>query len=237
METKQVNLKDLQKKLPYKWRVQSFSEYKPECSCVAYIDSRDLQNLLDEVVWPENWQDEYYQVKNTMLCKIWIKINWEWVWKGDGGTETDIESEKWELSDSFKRAGIKWWAGRFLYDLDIVKLQANEVKNKQTKNYPYPVDNGKRIWDITEYINGLNGKPPTQWNNAPIRDDVPQVPTYSPKGKQLAEYIAEIKSEWDSNVIKTLQDEAKKGRLSEKQIAWLDKEVEARLAVLKNSLF
>ncbi len=75
------------------------------------------------------------------------------------------------------------------------------------------------------------------WNNATIRDDVPQVPTYSPKGKQLAEYIAEIKAEWDSNVIRTLQDEAKKGRLSEKQIAWLDKEVEARLAVLKNSPF
>lgn len=70
------------------------------------------------------------------------------------------------------------------------------------------------------------------WNNAPIRDDVPQVPTYSPKGKQLAEYIAEIKSEWDSNVIRTLQDEAKKGRLSEKQIAWLDKEVETRLHIL-----
>lgn len=68
--------------------------------------------------------------------------------------------------------------------------------------------------------------------NAPIRDDVPQVPTYSPKGKQLAEYIAEIKSEGDSNVIKTLQDEAKKGRLSEKQIAWLDKEVETRLHIL-----
>lgn len=167
---KEINLKDLQKKLPYKWRVQSFSEYKPECSCVAYIDSRDLQNLLDEVVWPENWQDEYYQVKNTMLCKIWIKINGEWVWKWDGGTETDIESEKGELSDSFKRAWIKWGAGRFLYDLDIVKLPANEVKDKVKKNYPYPVDNWKRIWDITEYIN-------SRWNNAPISNDVPQVAT------------------------------------------------------------
>ena len=75
------------------------------------------------------------------------------------------------------------------------------------------------------------------WNNAPIRDDVPQVPKYTPKGKQLAEYIAEIKAEHDTNVIKTLQDEAKQGRLSEKQIWWLDKEVEARLAVLRNSPF
>lgn len=75
------------------------------------------------------------------------------------------------------------------------------------------------------------------WNNAPIRDDVPQIPKYTPKGKTLAEYIAEIKLEGDSNVIRTLQEEAKQGRLSEKQIAWLDKEVEARLNVLRNSPF
>jgi len=50
METKQINLKDLQKKLPYKWRVQSFSKNKASAACVAYIDSRDVQDLLDEVV-------------------------------------------------------------------------------------------------------------------------------------------------------------------------------------------
>ncbi len=73
--------------------------------------------------------------------------------------------------------------------------------------------------------------------NTPKTHEAPKNDTQYPKSKTLAEYIAEIKSEWDSNVIRALQDEAKKGRLSEKQIAWLDKEVEARLAVLKNSPF
>lgn len=50
METKQINLKDLQKKLSYKWRVQSFSKNKPLAQCVAYVDSRDVQTLLDDVV-------------------------------------------------------------------------------------------------------------------------------------------------------------------------------------------
>lgn len=50
--------------------------------------------------------------------------------------------------------------------------------------------------------------------------------------KLLAEYIAEIKQEKDSNVIRTLQDEAKQGRLTEKQIAWLDSTVQDRLQAL-----
>jgi hypothetical protein len=29
-----------------------------------------------------------------MLCSIGIKIEEEWVWKTDGGTETDIEGAK-----------------------------------------------------------------------------------------------------------------------------------------------
>jgi len=154
METKQINLKDLQKKLPYKWRVQSFSKNKPLAQCVAYVDSRDVQTLLDDVVWPENWQDKYYQVKDTMLCSIGIKIGEEWVWKTDGGTETDIESEKWELSDSFKRAGVKWGIGRFLYDMDIKFVDSSEAKTQS--NYPYVIDKQwKRVYDLTTYINNL----------------------------------------------------------------------------------
>lgn len=72
-------------------------------------------------------------------------------------------------------------------------------------------------------------------------DDIKNTPKSNettPQGiktpKVLAEYIAEIKQEKDSNVIRTLQDEAKQGRLSEKQIGWLDKEVETRLQALKN---
>ena len=154
MENKQINLKDLQKKLPYKWRVQSFSKNKPLAQCVAYVDSRDVQTLLDDVVWPENWQDKYYQVKDTMLCSIGIKLGEEWVWKTDGGTETDIESEKGELSDSFKRAGVKWGIGRFLYDMDIKFVDSNEAKTQS--NYPYVIDKQwKRVYDLTTYINNL----------------------------------------------------------------------------------
>lgn len=147
-----MNLKDLKKEIPYQWRVQSFSKNKPQAQCVAYIDARDVANLLDEVCGQENWSDEYYQVKNTMLCKIGIKIGDQWVFKSDGGSETDIESEKGELSDSFKRAAVKWGVGRFLYNLKIKYVEANSIKSDGI--WPYPIDeNKKRIWDLTDYLN------------------------------------------------------------------------------------
>lgn len=153
---KDINLDLLKKEIPYQWRVQSFSTFKPEGTCVAYIDARDAQDLLDEVCGPENWQDEYYQVKNTMVCRVGIKIGDQWVWKSDGGTETDVEAEKGELSDSFKRACVKWGIGRFLYGLKMVKVKASEVKSSSNK--PFPVDNnGERIYDLTAHINSLKG--------------------------------------------------------------------------------
>lgn len=154
-----MNLKDLTKEIQYQWRVQSFSKQKPSCSCVAYIDARDAMNLLDEVVGSCNWQDDYRVIHGQLFAGIGIKCGEEWVWKWDTGTESQTEKEKGIVSDSFKRAGVKWGIGRFLYDLPIKYLKANEVK--KDGNYPYPVDdNGNRIWDVTEFINkGMKSDP------------------------------------------------------------------------------
>jgi len=147
-----MNLKELQKEIPSKWRVQSFSKNKPMASCVAYIDARQVASLLDEVVGAENWQVKYETVGGMLFAGIGIKVNNEWVWKWDTGSESDIEKEKGYVSDSFKRAGVQWGIGRFLYDKDIKYVPANETKTQG--NYPYVVDEtGKRVYDLTEYIN------------------------------------------------------------------------------------
>jgi hypothetical protein len=149
-----MNLKDLTKKIEHKWRVQSFSKNKPQAQCVAYIDARDVMNLLDEVVGAENWQDDYKLIDEKLLAGIGIRYNDIWVWKWDTGVESNMEAEKGQMSDAFKRAGVKWGIGRFLYDLDIVYVSANEVKTPN--NFPYVIDKqGKRIYNITKYINEL----------------------------------------------------------------------------------
>ena len=56
-----MNLEDLKKELPYKWRVQSARYGK--ATCVAYIDARDCQDLLDEVVKTLDFLEELNKKK------------------------------------------------------------------------------------------------------------------------------------------------------------------------------
>ena len=156
-----MDLKELKRKIPYQWRVQSFSKHKPVATCVAYIDARDVMDLLDEVVGPENWQSDYKDVDGQMFAGIGIQTFRgienapAWVWKWDTGSESNVEAEKGQASDSFKRAAVKWGIGRFLYDLPVRTVAANEVKTD--KNFPYVVDEqGKRVWDLTKHLNDID---------------------------------------------------------------------------------
>lgn len=136
----------------YKFRLQSAKYGK--ATIVAYIDSRQLQDRLDKVVGAENWQVKYEERKGNLFAGIGIKINGEWVWKFDCGTESNIEKEKGEASDSFKRAGVMWGVGRFLYSLDTITLKTAKHKEKE-----YPADNdGKILWtaeDLNAYCKSL----------------------------------------------------------------------------------
>jgi hypothetical protein len=149
-----MNLSDLKKKIPFQWKIQTVSKNKPKASCVAYIDARDAMELLDEVCGPENWKDEYKYEGNMWLCGVSICTEkGAWVTKWDTGTAGDYEAEKSFISDSFKRACVKWGIGRFLYDMKIEYVDTNEPNTG--KNRPYPVNTmtNQRIWDLTEYIN------------------------------------------------------------------------------------
>ena len=149
-----MDLNDLKKEIPYKWRVQSANQWG--ASCVAYIDARDVQDLLDEVCEPENWQCRYEEHKGNLFCGIGICSykEGEWVWKWDCGTESNVEKQKGEASDAFKRAAVMWGIGRFLYSKEIIKLP---VKEKNGKYVPYSQKSVKFVYgdDITKWCNIL----------------------------------------------------------------------------------
>lgn len=137
-----MNLKDLKKEISFKWKIQTKPKPDKKGCCVAYIDSRDVQDILDEVCSPENWQSVFYEVKGKVFCKIGIKIWDEWVWKSDSWAldeSENVESEttsKWETSDAFKRAGVQWGIGRFLYEKEMVwitEAEYNAYKYKITE--------------------------------------------------------------------------------------------------------
>lgn len=99
------------------WRVGPMLTDKTKGIPLAYIDARDVMDRLDQVCGPENWSDDYPHIGQTTVCRISILIDNVWVGKSDGSGTTDVEAEKGQLSDAFKRAGYKWGIGRYLYDI------------------------------------------------------------------------------------------------------------------------
>lgn len=100
------------------WRVGSTTQDKTRGLPLAYIDARDVMDRLDEVVGPQNWQCRYSQSNDERtICELAIRVDGEWVWKADGAENTDFEGVKGGLSDSFKRAAVRWGVGRYLYGL------------------------------------------------------------------------------------------------------------------------
>lgn len=178
-----MNLKELKKEIPYKWKVQTAKQWG--CDCVAYIDARDVMDLLDEVVGPENWQDSFREIGGKMYCTLSIKIGDEWIHKEDIGTPSNMDADKGEASDAFKRAAVKWGIGRFLYDLGIVKIKETICTNPEAepKYRKYvPAQNCKRIYDVTAHVLQNNLYQPKQ--QAPTGNQPEEKKTgYTPRPK------------------------------------------------------
>ena len=87
---------------------------------LSYIDARYVMDVLDDVVGCENWRDEYQVLNGNMFCGLSVRVNGEWITKWDVGSESNIESEKGEVSGAFKRAAVKWQISRDLYDEEPV---------------------------------------------------------------------------------------------------------------------
>ena len=159
-----MDLKKLKEEIEFKWRVQSANAYG--ASCVAYIDARQVQDLLDEVCGPSNWQCKYEEYKGNLFCSIGIMDDGAskdlgWVWKSDCGTESNVEKQKGEASDAFKRAAVMWGIGRFLYSKSIVKLPTKENPKKKGQYLPYSEKTKRFVYDadiITKWCNELSKK-------------------------------------------------------------------------------
>ena len=42
---------------------------------LLYKDSRCDMRILDETVGAENWQNEFYECKGTLFCKVGIRVS------------------------------------------------------------------------------------------------------------------------------------------------------------------
>ena len=91
-------------------------------SILLYKDARVDMRILDETYGSMNWQRRHEVVNGNLFCtiEVWDNEKGCWVSKQDVGTESFIEKEKGEASDSFKRAGFNWGIGRELYTAPFI---------------------------------------------------------------------------------------------------------------------
>jgi hypothetical protein len=148
MEKTEIDFKKLQEPIEPKWRIQSVKNNKAICVC--YLDARAVHQRLDDVCGPENWQNTYDATDG--VASIGIKIDSEWRWKSDVGTESNVEKIKGKASDAFKRCAVLWGIGRDLYHIGTKLLDSAEGKYAKTAK-------GQTLYtgdQLTNYINGIN---------------------------------------------------------------------------------
>ncbi len=98
---------------------------------LAYITARAVMQRLDDVCGPENWQVEYDIQPSGVLCELSVYVDEHWVRKVDGAEPTAFEPFKGGLSSSFKRAGVVWGIGRYLYQLDTTRTPARAPRQNE----------------------------------------------------------------------------------------------------------
>lgn len=89
-------------------RPQSIKNGK--ANMLLYMNSRVVTELLDETVGSMNWTSEFYEVNNKLVCKIgiWDEDKNMFIYKSDTGSESNIEAEKGQFSDCYKRCLSRW---------------------------------------------------------------------------------------------------------------------------------
>jgi hypothetical protein len=105
---------------------------------LPYVDSRTIQDRLDEVLGISGWQDEYECLPDgSVICRLRCKIGNEWITKTDVGGQSEQPDEgdrrKAAFSDALKRAAVKFGVGRYLYRLPQMWVDYDPQKRQFVK--------------------------------------------------------------------------------------------------------
>lgn len=171
MEVTNEVLSKLSEPIVPRWRVQSLTRDKKKVIVVPYLDSRMVQQRLDEVVGSANWCNNYDPENGA--ASIGIRIGGEFISKSDVGVESKESKDKGKASDGFKRAAVLWGIGRNIYSIGSKVLNANEsgLPLTTTKKVLYTGD------QLSAYMNNLNtsvGLLSQIWNENEDKQIVPE---------------------------------------------------------------
>lgn len=113
---------------------------------LLYKDARCDMAILDETFGMMYWQrrHEFKDGNNYCTVSVWNKDLNQWITKEDVGTESNVDKEKGQASDAFKRACFNIGIGRELYTAPFiwVNLTSDEV-SKDTRTGRYSIQGVK----------------------------------------------------------------------------------------------
>lgn len=110
-------------------RIAEITKTGAGLSLLLYKTARTDAALLDETFGFEKWQNDFKILDGKLYGGIGIKFD-EWIWRWDCGTESNMEAEKGQASDAFKRAGFKWGIGAELYTSPKIFIPADKCNIK-----------------------------------------------------------------------------------------------------------
>ena len=102
---------------------------------LAYVDARMVHMRLDQAVGPFNWSNDIRIVGNSYISDITINFKDHTVRRSDGADATQVEPVKGGISDAFKRAGVLFGIGAYLYRMPNIFVPMKQ-------NGKYPTDEG-----------------------------------------------------------------------------------------------
>lgn len=159
------------------WKIQVTTQDKTRGMAVAYIDSRAIQNRLDETIGAFHWRNEFVPWQgNSQICglSIYDDERGDWVTKFDGAENTDIEPVKGGLSDSFKRAACVWGIGRYLYELVGIWVEIDQRgKSSVIKDNQYPKLEAEYNRIVSQMFGASQPKAPV----VPVQHQTPSTPS------------------------------------------------------------
>lgn len=125
---------------------QTKGEAQGTAKALAFIDSRDVENRLDDVLGL-NWSCHYSELRGgkIIVCRIDIVLpDGRVVSRENGSDDSDIEPEKGALSGALRRAGTMFGIGRYLYGFPRPTVQMN---GKYIANDAPLRAEEKKVWD------------------------------------------------------------------------------------------
>lgn len=153
------------------WRPGQTTKDKKKAQALAYVDARDVQTRLEEVLGFD-WDIEHYGIgTDHVCCRIVITLpsgkkvsrtNGCWVGNvevsANGGKVESKEEDradreaKWALSDAFKRSATMFGVAKYLYEMPHPYMPINEFSKFSDESL--------------EYLAKIAAKPYDEWQAA-----------------------------------------------------------------------